>query len=54
MLEDNESVSIAGMVFPPQPCLAASGNNIIGNNISGNNTENIAPATLMQFVSACR
>lgn len=48
MPEDNECVSITVMVFPSQPWLAASGNNIIGNNI-----ENTAPAALMQFVSAC-
>jgi len=48
MLEDNECISIAGMVLPSQPWLAASGNNIIGNNI-----EDIVPVALMQFVSAC-
>lgn len=48
MLEDNKCVSIVGTVFPSQPWLAAPGNNIIGDNI-----EDIAPAALMQFVSAC-
>lgn len=48
MLEDNRCVSIAVMVFPSQPWLDASGNNIISNNIEAK-----APVVLMQFVSGC-